>query len=194
MVDRTVIVIGAGMSGLVTAYEFAKKGVPVRVLEKLSIPGGLARTVRFDDYYIDAGPHLFHTSSPEIIAYWEEIFGSVVRTPALFGKNYIDGQFFDYPLSEETLKQLPFEIYDRIMKEMAELNPLQLSAAANYRDYMTALAGPTLQNIFYQEYPEKLWGIPTAELSANWAPQRIEIRKKRKPFHADPVRYQCASR
>jgi N,N'-diacetyllegionaminate synthase len=185
MVERTAIVIGAGMSGLVTAYEFAKKGVPVRVLEKLSIPGGLARTVRFDDYYIDAGPHLFHTSSPEIIAYWEEIFGSVVRTPALFGKNYIDGQFFDYPLSEETLKQLPSAIYDRIMKEMAELNPQQLSAAANYRDYMTALAGPTLQNIFYQEYPEKLWGIPTAELSANWAPQRIEIRKKRKPFHAD---------
>jgi protoporphyrinogen oxidase len=105
MVERSVVVLGAGMSGLVTAYEFAKRGVPVRVLERLPIPGGLARTLRFDDYYIDAGPHLFHTSSPEIIAYWQSIFPGVFRTPALYGKNYVDGKFFEYPLSEETLRQ-----------------------------------------------------------------------------------------
>ena len=184
MVERSVLVFGAGMSGLVTAYEFAKRGVPVRVLERLPIPGGLARTLRFDDYYIDAGPHLFHTSSPEIIAYWQSIFPGVFRTPTLYGKNYVDGKFFEYPLSEETLRQFPNELYDRIMAEMAATDPAQLSAARNYRDYMTALAGPTLQNIFYEEYPEKLWGIPTSELSANWAPQRIEIRKEKKPFHA----------
>jgi N,N'-diacetyllegionaminate synthase len=185
MVERSVIVFGAGMSGLVTAYEFAKKGVPVRVLERLTIPGGLARTLRFDDYYIDAGPHLFHTSSPEIIAYWQSIFPGVFRTPALFGKNYVDGKFFEYPLSEETLRQFPVELYDRIMAEMTETNQKQLNLAGNYRDYMIALAGPTLQKIFYEEYPEKLWGIPTTELSPNWAPQRIEIRKEKKPFHAD---------
>ena len=185
MVARSVFVFGAGMSGLVTAYEFAKRGVPVRVLERLPIPGGLARTLRFDDYYIDAGPHLFHTSSPEIIAYWQSIFLGVFRTPALYGKNYVDGKFFEYPLSEESLRQFPPELYDRIMAEMAATDPAQLSTARNYRDYMTALAGSTLQKIFYEEYPEKLWGIPTSELSANWAPQRIEIRKEKKPFHAD---------
>ena len=77
MVTRSVIVLGAGMSGLVVAYEFAKRGVPVRVLERLPIPGGLARTLRFNDYYIDAGPHLFHTSNPEIIAYWQSLFPDV---------------------------------------------------------------------------------------------------------------------
>lgn len=185
MVDRSVLVFGAGMSGLVTAYEFAKRGVPVRVLERLSIPGGLARTLRFADYYIDAGPHLFHTSSPEIVAYWQSIFPGVFRMPALYGKNYVDGKYFEYPLSEETLRQFPPELYERIMSEMASTDSSQLSTARNYRDYMTALAGPTLQKFFYEEYPEKLWGIPTSELSPNWAPQRIEIRKEKKPFHAD---------
>lgn len=185
MVDRSIVVLGAGMSGLVTAYEFAKRGVSVRVLERLSIPGGLARTLRFDDYYIDAGPHLFHTSSPEIIAYWESIFPNVFRTPALYGKNYIDGKFFEYPLSEESLKQFPDDVYDLIISEMEARDPALLSVAKNYRDYMVALSGPTLQRIFYEEYPEKLWGIPTSELSANWAPQRIEIRKEKKPFHSD---------
>ncbi len=185
MVKHSVFVLGAGMSGLVTAYEFAKRGVSVRVLERLSIPGGLARTLRFDDYYIDAGPHLFHTSSPEIISYWQDIFSGAFRMPALYGKNYVNGKFFDYPLTEETLRQFPPELYDNIMKEMADKDPVKLSDARNYRDYMRALAGPTLQKIFYDEYPEKLWGIPASELSANWAPQRIEIRKEKKPFHAD---------
>lgn len=185
MVKGDVLIFGAGMSGLVTAYEFAKQGVPVRVLERLPIPGGLARTIRFSDYYIDAGPHLFHTSSPEIIAYWQGLFPGAFRTPALYGKNYVDGKFFEYPLSEETLKQFPVELYNRIMVEMAAKDVVKLSEARNYRDYMISLAGPTLQKIFYEEYPEKLWGIPTSDLSANWAPQRIEIRKEKKPFHAD---------
>jgi N,N'-diacetyllegionaminate synthase len=185
MVDRSVLVLGAGMSGLITAYEFAKRGVQVRVLERLSIPGGLARTLRFDDYYIDAGPHLFHTSSPEIIAYWQSIFPNVFRTPALYGKNYVDGKYFDYPLSEETLKQFPSKLVEQIMGELSKVDLTELRSASNYRDYMIALAGPTLQKIFYEEYPEKLWGMPTLKLSANWAPQRIEIRKEKKPFHAD---------
>ena len=184
MVIAEAIILGAGMSGLVTAYELAKKGVNVRVLEKLSIPGGLARTIRFDGYYIDAGPHLFHTSNPEIITYWEELFPDVFRMPTLFGKNYIDGKFYEYPISEESLKILPPDQYELIQSELMNINPEKVKGAANYRDYMIALAGPTLQKIFYEDYPKKLWGMPTSRLSANWAPQRIEIRKEKKPFHA----------
>jgi len=32
-------------------------------------------------------------------------------------------------------------------------------------------------------YPEKLWGISTKELDANWAPKRIQIREKNTPFY-----------
>ena len=185
MVDRSVLVLGAGMSGLVTAYEFAKRDVPVRVIEKLSVPGGLARTIRYEGYYIDAGPHLFHTSNPEIVAYWKSIFPDVFQAPNLYGKNYVDGKFFDYPLSEDALRQFPSDLYEQVTTEIAARDPSKLSSAKNYREYMQALAGPTLQKIFYEEYPEKLWGMPTSELSPNWAPQRIEIRKERKPFHAN---------
>lgn len=185
MVTKSVVILGGGMSGLVAGYEFAKRGVPVRIIEKQSIPGGLARTIRFDDYYIDSGPHLFHTSNPEIMAYWERVFPGAFRTPALYGKNYVDGQYFDYPLSDEALNQLEPGLQGRIREELANHDPIKLSLARNYREYIQALAGPTMQKLFYEEYPEKLWGIPTTELSPNWAPQRIEIRKEKKPFHAD---------
>jgi len=43
---RTVKVVGAGFSGLVTAYFLVKKGFTVRVVEKTSRVGGLIRTIR----------------------------------------------------------------------------------------------------------------------------------------------------
>src|SRR5437762_4404683 len=43
---RTVKVVGAGFSGLVTAYFLVKKGFTVRVVEKTSRAGGLIRTIR----------------------------------------------------------------------------------------------------------------------------------------------------
>src|SRR6266446_350735 len=43
---RTVKVVGAGFSGLVTAYFLVKKGFAVRVVEKTSSAGGLIRTIR----------------------------------------------------------------------------------------------------------------------------------------------------
>ena len=185
MVEKKVYILGAGMSGLVAGYEFSKRGVNVTIVEKLAIPGGLARTERFEDYYIDTGPHLFHTSNTEIIEYWQELFSNIFRMPTLYAKNYIDGMYFDYPLTEETLNQLPSKLVEKIKKEMHSSNDDQLNLAKNYLEYMESLVGPTLQKMFYEEYPTKLWGIPTKELSPNWAPQRIEIRKEKKAFHSD---------
>ena len=59
MVDSTYHVIGSGISGLVAAYELAKKGKNVRVYEKLDLVGGIARTEVINGVSYDCGPHLF---------------------------------------------------------------------------------------------------------------------------------------
>ena len=67
MVDKKAFIIGAGMSGLVAGYEFLKKGVPVTIIEKFAVPGGLAKTIRYNDYYIDSGPVSYtHLTLPTI--------------------------------------------------------------------------------------------------------------------------------
>jgi sialic acid synthase SpsE/protoporphyrinogen oxidase len=132
---------------------------------------------------LDTGPHLFHTSNQDIAAYWEDNFPGEFRFPALFGGNYVDGKVFDYPLTKDSIAQLPKDTQDAVRAEWVSLNPEGARVAKNYKEYIEAIAGPTLQKLFYEEYPKKLWGIDTEKLSANWAPQRIEIRDERRPFH-----------
>ncbi len=45
------------------------------------------------------------------------------------------------------------------------------------------MIGPTLRKLFFEKYPEKVWGIPTSKMTADWAPKRIEFREKRTPFY-----------
>ena len=63
MVGQTYHIIGAGISGLVAAYELAKKGKHVRIYEKIGLVGGLARTEVINGVSFDCGPHLFHTNN-----------------------------------------------------------------------------------------------------------------------------------
>lgn len=59
MADRRVIVIGAGVGGLVAALELAAQGVAVTVIEQAHTPGGKLREVAIGAARLDAGPSVF---------------------------------------------------------------------------------------------------------------------------------------
>lgn len=58
MIDRKVIVIGAGLGGLTAAIKAANAGCEVVVYEKNSYPGGKAGSIEFDGFRFDTGPTL----------------------------------------------------------------------------------------------------------------------------------------
>jgi 1-hydroxycarotenoid 3,4-desaturase len=53
---RPVVVIGAGIAGLVAAFELANRGVPTVVVETADRPGGKMRRTELGRYAFDAGP------------------------------------------------------------------------------------------------------------------------------------------
>jgi len=53
------LVVGAGISGLATAYALQKSGVAVRVVEAASRPGGVIQSVKRDGYLLECGPQSF---------------------------------------------------------------------------------------------------------------------------------------
>jgi oxygen-dependent protoporphyrinogen oxidase len=52
----SVIVVGAGLSGLTAAYRLQQGGATVTVLESRTAPGGRVQTERHGDYIVDTGP------------------------------------------------------------------------------------------------------------------------------------------
>ncbi|MEI7784341.1 MAG: 1-hydroxycarotenoid 3,4-desaturase CrtD [Betaproteobacteria bacterium] len=59
MPDHRVVVIGAGMAGLVSALQLAHQGLDVTVLESSDSPGGKIRQPIVDGAAIDSGPTVF---------------------------------------------------------------------------------------------------------------------------------------
>ena len=60
-----VVVIGAGIGGLVCANYLAKAGLRVVLAEKHYVPGGLCSSFRRGRYYFDAGAHYLGSCRPE---------------------------------------------------------------------------------------------------------------------------------
>jgi len=190
MAVKDFIVLGAGISGLTAAYELLKKGEKVTILEKDPHVGGLARTVNLNGTPIDYGPHLFHSAHEEIVHYWRNLVGNALVEKEFYAGNYQKGKIFDYPVNRETISSqyTDFEI-ERIENELNCADMSKLASAKNYHEYVRVLAGNFLAEKFFTAYPEKLWGMDTKDLSAKFAPRRIEIRDRRRPFHSGKGRF-----
>src|SRR5277367_5642235 len=57
------LVVGAGISGLVTAYALQTSGIDVRIVELADRPGGVIRSIQRDGYLIEYGPQSFSGSA-----------------------------------------------------------------------------------------------------------------------------------
>ena len=81
--SHTVIVIGAGISGLACAYALKKRGVDVLALEANNSPGGMIRSIEENGYLFEAGPQSFSTT-PRLSALIDELglTSELVAAPA----------------------------------------------------------------------------------------------------------------
>lgn len=64
--NTDVIVIGAGLTGLTTAYLLARKGRKVAVLERMAVAGGQIQTHTESGFVFESGPNTGTVSCPEV--------------------------------------------------------------------------------------------------------------------------------
>lgn len=169
-----VAVLGAGPAGLTAAYRLVQRGVPVVVFEAGEQVGGLARTETRDGYRFDLGGHRFFTKSDEVAALWEELLGEELLTRPRLSRIYWRGRFIEYPLR-------PADVFARVgpvelARSLGSYARARLRPAApeeSYEDWVSARFGRRLFELFFKTYTEKVWGVGTDELRAEWAAQRI---------------------
>jgi protoporphyrinogen oxidase len=174
--QRKAVIIGAGPAGLTAAYELAKQGAPVVVLESdPEYVGGLARTFRYRGYRFDIGGHRFFSKSREVEDLWTEILGANLLQRPRSSRIYYRGQFYSYPLKPfEALSKIGLLESSRCVLSFlaARLNPTR--DPKTFEEWVVNQFGRRLFRIFFKTYTEKVWGMSCREISADWAAQRIK--------------------
>ena len=64
--ETEIIIIGAGLTGLTTAYTLARRGRQVTVLERMEVSGGQIQTHSEGGFVFESGPNTGTISNPEV--------------------------------------------------------------------------------------------------------------------------------
>lgn len=87
--NHEVIVVGAGISGLLTALALSKEGKRVLILEKTGDLGGVCRSYNVNGYQVDTGPHIItrleHGPLKELMSKYFDVIPNFVP----HGKYYV---------------------------------------------------------------------------------------------------------
>jgi protoporphyrinogen oxidase len=173
--DRHVIIVGAGPAGLTAAWELIAQGVRVTVLEKYHLVGGIARTECYKNYYYDIGGHRFFTKVDEVHALWRDWLGEEFLLRPRVSRIYYNGKFFDYPLrASNALFNMGLLRSAEILLSYVRYQIFPYRQEETFEQWLTNRFGKKLFEIFFKTYTEKVWGIPTNEIRAEWAAQRIK--------------------
>jgi protoporphyrinogen oxidase len=172
-----VVIIGAGPAGLTAAYELVERyGITSTILESDSVVGGISRTVERDGWRFDIGGHRFFTKVKAVENFWHEILPDedFMLRPRM-SRIYYRGKYYDYPLkASNALRNLGlWEATLCVMSYVwARVNPPK--DQTTLEGWIAARFGWRLYRHFFKTYNEKLWGVPTNRMPADFAAQRIK--------------------
>ena len=170
------VIAGGGPAGLTAGYELTKHGHSCVVLESdPKMVGGISRTDQYKGYRFDIGGHRFFSKSAEVNQLWREILGDEFITRTRLSRIYYNRKFFHYPLKplDALLKLGPVQSVKILASYFkARLRPIK--PEQTLEAWVVNRFGRLLFEIFFKTYTEKVWGMPTNEISADWAAQRIK--------------------
>ncbi len=171
-----VVVIGAGPAGLTAAYMLSKRGHTATILEADDVVGGISRTVERDGWRFDIGGHRFFTKVGPVDDLWFEILGEdeFLRRPRM-SRIYYKGKLYDYPIKPvNALRNLGFVEAVRCVLSYLWVRVRPPRDQSSLEGYIAKNYGWRLYRHFFKTYSEKVWGVPTDQISADWGGQRIK--------------------
>lgn len=164
-----VLIVGAGFSGAVLAYELAEAGFSCVVVDERDHVAGNCHTQEDTDTGIllhRYGPHIFHTDDAEIWEFvqrfgaWEDYRHSVFAT--------VGAEVYPMPVGLLTINQF----FRRAMgpsdaRAFVENLRIPFERPGNFREQALSMMGEALYEAFFRHYTEKQWGVSPEQLPAS---------------------------
>ncbi|MED4962657.1 UDP-galactopyranose mutase [Heyndrickxia coagulans] len=170
------LVVGAGLFGSVFAYEAAKRGKRVKVIDKRNHIAGNIYTKEIEGIQVHKyGAHIFHTNNKKIWDYVNQFaeFNRFTNSPIA---NY-KGEIYNLPFNMNTFNKLwgvvtPQEAKDKIEEQRKAAH---IEKPANLEEQAISLVGTDIYEKLIKGYTEKQWGRKATELPA-FIIKRLPVR------------------
>ncbi len=184
---QRVVILGAGPAGISAAWRLTKLGYPVTVLERDDAVGGMGRTIKVGDYSVDFGPHTFHiretAESKEILKTITPFFGDNPLTLVRGTRVLLRGKEYVYPLE---MLQVLFGVSPllsaRILFDYSVATIKSFFAPAkkedSFEEWGVRNLGRTLYDLCFGIYSERVWGLPTSQISSKQAQRVAKLNLK----------------
>ena len=200
---QRVVILGAGPAGITAAWRLSELGYPVTVLERDDAVGGMARTINVGNYAVDFGPHTFHIretdESRKVLTAIKHFFGEDPLILTRGTRVLLRGKEYVYPL--EMLQVLtgvsPFLsariIFDYLMATLkSTFAPAKKEDS--FEEWGVRNLGRTLYDLCFGIYSERVWGLPTSQISSKQAQRVAKLNLKNiilrtLGIKADPATY-----
>ncbi|MBI3939874.1 MAG: FAD-dependent oxidoreductase [Acidobacteria bacterium] len=171
------LVLGAGCAGLAAAWRLLKRGRRVAVVEAADHVGGLAGGIRVEGNTYEYGPHVFHTTDPEILADIKSLLGAELTSYRRTIQIKFLGNYFQFPLS---MADILFKLPPRTVAHAAlsfayhfVAGVLRRPAVESSETLLRRYYGDVLYRLFFRDYITRVWGIPPSQFSPSFARERI---------------------
>lgn len=175
MLNTEVLILGAGVAGLSTAY-FLKRKRSI-IIEKESRAGGLMRTDFYSNSYFDKTGHLLHLRTDDLKRLIEVDLGVTLTKIERDSKIFTHGIFMEYPF-QVNLNGLPREVIARCLIDFitTRLNRKK-HRYRSFKEFIYGEFGAGIAEEFLIPYNSKIWTLPPDQMSPGFCEKYIPVPK-----------------
>jgi protoporphyrinogen oxidase len=180
--DTTVAVIGGGFSGLAAAYELAKAGVAVTVIESEPHIGGLAAAFDVGGERLDCFYHHWFTNDREVMDLIAELGlnDHVAINPTNTGVYYANN-FFKLSTPWDLLNFTPLSFIDRLRLGLLALRARRVDnwmelEGKTASQWLRELGGEGVYRVMWEPLLKGKFGPVAEQISAVWFWNKLKLR------------------
>jgi protoporphyrinogen oxidase len=166
--NTSVLVLGAGLTGMSAALDLLRRGVDFALFESKSLVGGLAVTSTEGPYRFDHTGHLLHLRDAERR---ERTLKLLDDAPLEIHRNsfiFSEGVFTKYPYQSNTFGLPPDTAFECVFDFVQAFYQNPKPDAENFEDFCRIHFGNAISDRFMLPYNGRLWGVPPKEVTTEW--------------------------